>query len=168
VLDANAALIRTTHATLGDGIDTHSDHCVSSQESVGLRCPFCDTVLPGKQYSDALLALLNSLKIQKNTVPDPTHDNPNHRRSVIGHDAYSDFCAQHMLEELIPVARVCGWPYPPDFSVLPQRIKDKNGFLDAVIMGNTTGVDISTFYSKLLAMDDKQRYNQSLNIISAG
>lgn len=167
-LDTNVALIRATRATLGEGIDTRSDNCVSIQEPVGLRCPFCDTELPGRQYSDALLALLNSPKIQTNTVQDPTYDNPNHRRSLIGHGAYSDFCAQHILEELTPVARLHRWPYPPDFSALPQRIKGKNGFLDAVIVGIMTSVDISTFYSNLLVMDDKQRYNKSLDIISAG
>ena len=168
VLDANAALIYATRATLGDGIDVCSDDCTPSQELVGLRCPFCDTRLLGKHYSDALLAMLNSPMIQEHTTHDPTDDNPNHRRSLIGPDVYSNFCAQHVLEELTPVAQLHGWPYPPDFSTLPQRIKDKRGFLDAVIIGTTTGVDVSTFFLNLLTMNDKQRYSQSLDIISAG
>jgi hypothetical protein len=167
-LNADAALIRATRVTLGDGISAYSDDCIFSQELAGLRCPFCDTELPGERYSDALLAMLNSPTIQVNTVHDPTSNNPNHRRSLVGHNAYSHFCAQHTLEELTPVARSHGWPYPPDFSTLPQRIKDKKGFLDAVIIGIMTNVDVSTFYFDLLAMNDKQRYNRSLNIISAG
>ena len=169
VLDANVALIRATRAALGDGINTtDSGDDIPSYESVGLRCPFCDTELPGKQYSNVLLAILSSPKIQTQTVSDPTGENPNLRRSLIGHNAYSDFCAQHVLEELTPVAKLRGWPYPPDFSALPQRVREKEGFLNAVMIGITTGVEVSKFHSDLLSMNNKQRYDQSLNIISAG
>ena len=168
VLDADAALIRATHATLGDGIVNYSDDLTSSQEPVGLYCPFCDTELPGKQYSDALLAILNSPMIQVHTVCDPVGNNPNRRRLLIGPNVYSGFCAQHVLEELTPIAKSHGWPYPPDFSTLPQRIKDKRGFLDAVIIRTTTGVNLSPFYSNLLAMDNRKRLDRSFDVISAG
>ena len=170
VLDADVALVRTTRAFLGDGISTGPDleEELFGQESAGLQCPFCNTELPGRQYSDALLTMLNSPAIQTHTVLDPTHSNPNHRRSLIGHIAYSDFCAQHVLEELTLVANSHQWPYPPDFSTLAQRVKEKEGFLNAVMMGITTGVEVSIFYSNLLTMNSQQQYDQSLNIISAG
>ena len=168
MLNADVALIRATRTILEDGIDTCPDDYSPGEELARLRCPFCDTELPGKQYSNALLAILSSPMIQTQTVPDPMGDNPNRRRSLVGPNVYSDFCARHILEELTPVAKSHGWPYPPDFPGLSQRIKDKRGFLDAVIIGIMTGVDITTFYSNLLRMNDKQRYDQSLNIISAG
>lgn len=170
VLDADVALVRTTRAFLGDGISAGPDleDELFGQESAGLQCPFCNTKLPGRQYSDALLTMLNSPTIQTHTVPDPTLSNPNHRRSLIGHFAYSDFCAQHVLEELTLVANSHQWPYPPDFSTLAQRVKEKEGYLNAVIMEIMTGVEVSKFYSDLLTMNSRQQYDQSLNIISAG
>ena len=115
-----------------------------------------------------MLAILNSPTIQAHTIPDPTSTNPNHRQSLVGHTIYSDFCAQHILEDLAVVARSHGWPYPPDFSTLSQRVKDKEGFLSAVTIGSMTGMEISEFYSDLLAMDQKKRHQQSLSVISAG
>ena len=79
VLAADAALICATRATLGDSIVNYSDDFTSSQEPVGLYCPFCDTELPGKQYSDVLLAILNSPMIQVHTVCNPVGNNPNRR-----------------------------------------------------------------------------------------
>ena len=62
-------------------------------------------------------------------------------------------------------------PYPggvdPDLYIPPQRIEDKEGFLNAATIGSASGRN-SGVYSNLLAMDSKQRHQWSFGVILAG
>lgn len=62
----------------------------------------------------------------------------------------------HILEELTQTSI-----YPP------QRIEDKEGFLNAATIGSASGRN-SGVYSNLLAMDSKQRHQWSFGVILAG
>ena len=166
ILDAEYNLICAISKDLGD-VDTT---WIEDPQGVHfqLRCPFCDTELPGTEYSLALKGLLNSKYIQENTEPDPTLQNPNARRSLGGHQVYSDFCSQHRLEELLPAAKAAGWPYPPDFANIQHRVHSKGSYINGLTMGIQTGLNPSKFYLEILAMSERQRREQAQDIVAAG
>ena len=133
-----------------------------------LRCPFCDTELPGRDYSPVLRDLLNSEYIQENTESDPTLENPNARRSLRGHQVYSDFCSRHRLEKLLPNAEAAGWPYPPNFTNLQDRVRLKGSYISGLTTGIQTGSERPRFYLEVLAMSERQRREQAQDIVAAG
>jgi len=168
VLDAEYDLIHAisrdfchTNATCVEGL---TDQRVNPQ----LRCPFCDTELPGTEYSPALKDLLNSRYIQENTEPDPTLQNPNSRRSLKGHQVYLDFCSRHRFEELLPDVKAAGWPYPPNFANLQHCVHSKGTYINELIVGIQTGSVPSQFYLDVLAMNERQRREQAQDIVAAG
>ena len=133
-----------------------------------LRCPFCDAELPGREYSPALKDLLNSRYIQENTELDPTLQNPNGRRSLKGHQVYSDFCSQHRFEELLPDVEAAGWPYPPNFENLQHRVRSRGTYINEFTLGIQTGAAPSRFYLEVLAMSERQRREHAQDIVAAG
>ena len=168
VLDAEYDLIRAISKDLVDIDPTLLDDLTGQGIGSKLQCPFCSVELPGTECSPALMDLLNSKFIQDNTEPDPTLQNPNARRSLRGHQVYSNFCSQHRLEELLIVAKAAGWPYPPDFVKLRDRIHSKGVNINAFILGIREGVRTSRFYSEVLRMSGEQRREQSQDIVAAG
>jgi hypothetical protein len=88
---------------------------------------------------------------------------------LIGCGAYSGFDAQDTLREHQAVASLSGWPNPPDFLSLPQRVQEKQVYLDSIILEIQMGsAGISRFYKHLFSMGAGERYLQSLEIMSAG
>jgi len=166
--DAEYDLIRAISKDLGSMDTTWVDSLMDSGVDSQLRCPFCDAGLPGTEYSPALNDLLSSKYIQENTEPDPTLQNPNARRSLRGHQVYSDFCSHHRLEDLLLVAKAAGWPYPPDFTNIQPRVHLKGSYINGLTMGIQTGLDPSQFYLEMLAMSERQRREQAQDIVAAG
>jgi len=166
ILDAEYNLICAISKDLGN-MDTAWTEDLQGVD-FQLYCPFCDTELPGMEYSPALKDLLNSEYIQENTEPDPSLRNPNARRSLRGHQVYSDFCSQHRLEELLPVARAAGWPYPPNFKNLQYRVRLKGSYINRLTMGIQSGSYPSQFYLEMLVMSERQRRGQAQDIVAAG
>ena len=88
---------------------------------------------------------------------------------LIGREFYSGFSEQDALEELQAVANTSGWPNPPDFSLLPQRVREKQPYLNAVIFEiQMISKSVSKFYKHLFTMSVAERYAQSLEIMSTG
>lgn len=167
-LNADHNLILAISKDLGDIDTTWIEGFMSQDINSQLRCPFCNTELPGTEYSQTLNVLLNSEYIQENTVPDPTPQNPNARRSLKGYQVYSNFCSQHRLEKLLLEAKAAGWPYPPDFTNLRHRVHSKKSYIDVLAMSIQTGLGPSRFYLKMLAMSERQRREQAQDIVAAG
>jgi hypothetical protein len=168
ILDAEYDLICAISRDLGNTNATWIEGLTGQVVDSQLRCPFCDAEIPGMEYSPALKDLLNSKYIQENTEPDPTLQNPNSRRSLGGHQVYSDFCSQHRLENLLPAVKAAGWPYPPDFKNLQHRVRSSGSYINGLMAGIKTGSDPSQFYLGMLAMSERQRREQAQDIIAAG
>jgi hypothetical protein len=168
ILDAEHDLIRAISRDLGNTDTSWIEGLMGQEANSQLRCPFCNAELPGTEYSPALKNLLNSEYIQENTVQDPTPQNPNSRRSLRGHQVYSDFCSQHRLENFLPAVKAAGWPYPPNFTNLRHRVRSAGSYIDGLVMGIQTGPDSSQFYSEMLVMSERQRREQAQDIIAAG
>ena len=168
LLDAEYNLIRAISKDFHHADTTWVEGPTGQGVSFRLCCPFCDAELPGTEYSPVLKNLLNSQYIQENTEPDPTLQNPNARRSLRGHQVYSDFCSQHRLEELLPDAKAAGWPYPPEFANLQHRVRSKETFINELTVGIQTGLAPSRFYLEALVMSESQRREQAQDVVAAG
>ena len=88
---------------------------------------------------------------------------------LVEHNKYSQFNAHDTLEQLQAVANSSGWPNPPDFSSLPQRVQEKQVYLDSIIFEiQMATVGISRFYTRLFSMTARERYLRSSEIMSTG
>lgn len=88
---------------------------------------------------------------------------------LIGGGTYSGFNAQDILKEHQAVASLSGWPNPPDFLSLPQRVWEKQVYLNSIILEIQMGsAGASRFYKHLFSIGAAERYLQSLEVMSAG